>query len=281
MMENARESRRFRESLTAGMVVAESPGVELAGEKTNGTYDPEGKADKGATLASPSKRVDRIRIRDFPPLPHRKSGYWIEPVCGFSLVLGLDSLFVVVVRGIASTADDNPLMHIVVGLVWVQCLMSALSVLYLLAGGAGVIRRSEDACYPMPEEVEEKLRQSTGSLVELDNIYGPVGSETLGSYCVRCLVWRPPKKGMMDAHHCNTCQRCVKGFDHHCGVFGRCIVRGNLPCFSILLGMLPAGVLTIILAILAATFSAIDDPNATGVAKAAGLRYPIGLLLHV
>jgi hypothetical protein len=64
-----------------------------------------------------------------------------------------------------------------------------------------------------------------------------------GSYCVRCLVWRPH-----DAHHCRTCGRCVAGFDHHCGVFGRCIVQGNMPCFSMLIGMLFAGPITAMIA---------------------------------
>merc|ERR1712045_605794 len=122
------------------------------------------------------------------------------------------------------------------------------SVLYLLMGGAGVIRRTAKVCYPMPPEVEEGLLRN-GNLTELDNIEGPDNSETMGTYCVRCLVWRPPKKWMMDAHHCSTCQRCVKGFDHHCGVFGRCIVRGNMSCFALMLGMLPAGIVTTVLAL--------------------------------
>jgi len=95
----------------------------------------------------------------------------------------------------------------------------------ILRGDPGVVRRTEKTCSPMPDVVRDRLREGR-SLSDLRNVVDKAGD----SYCVRCLVWRPPR-----AHHCSICQRCVRNFDHHCGVFGRCIAgtatSGNLPFF--------------------------------------------------
>ena len=50
------------------------------------------------------------------------------------------------------------------------------------------------------------------------------------SPCAVCGVQRP--KG---SHHCRTCDLCTCDFDHHCGILGVCIARGNHAAFIRLL----------------------------------------------
>merc|ERR1712232_1318123 len=97
---------------------------------------------------------------------------------------------------------------------------------------------------PLPAEVAHRLR-SGQSLEGMSNIPGSESSKTRASFCVRCLVWRPPGEDGRISHHCSVCQRCTLGFDHHCHALGRCIVDQNIWCFKLLVTMLPVGVLTV------------------------------------
>ena len=38
--------------------------------------------------------------------------------------------------------------------------------------------------------------------------------------------------------HCEDCQVCVEGIDHHCVFFSKCIAKGNICYFWSTLGML-------------------------------------------
>uniref|UniRef100_A0A7S3B2N1 Palmitoyltransferase n=1 Tax=Haptolina ericina TaxID=156174 RepID=A0A7S3B2N1_9EUKA len=150
----------------------------------------------------------------------------------------------------------------------------------LMWSDPGIVRRTNDACFPLPPEVcprgctesyvlrladwcaslfapaqvEEKLRKGE----PLDSLRNIVSGGR--AYCVRCCVWRMEPEvsgtsrfaGVSSTHHCTTCQRCVVDFDHHCGVFGRCIagsgLRGNMKYFKCILTTAVAGILTTVLA---------------------------------
>mmetsp|Transcript_106955 Transcript_106955/g.307620 ORF Transcript_106955/g.307620 Transcript_106955/m.307620 type:complete len:253 (+) Transcript_106955:133-891(+) len=208
-----------------------------------------------------------LSLDKLPPLPKPSSRYRSEPFMGICIVVGLSALLVSVTQGVATQAFaaaraakssavpdtvDNEgvrLLHMAVNLIWAEAITAVVSMLYLLLGSAGVIRRSARTCYPVPGEVAERVREGR-SMEGLKNLRGPMGSRSYGSYCVRCLVWRPPRDAGK-SHHCNVCQRCVKGFDHHCGVFGRCIVRGNMPCFFAMIAMMFLGMATAMVAVAA------------------------------
>lgn len=124
-------------------------------------------------------------------------------------------------------------------LVYTEAAVAIICLLGLMWGDPGVVHRSTDSCFPLPEQVLDILNEGKDFSMLKENI---VNDE--GSFCIRCLVWRRSQPGSSrfkgDAfHHCSICQRCVRHFDHHCGVFGRCIagrgLRGNMGYFRIII----------------------------------------------
>lgn len=184
----------------------------------------------------------RIPIEKLPKMPDRGVGYWAEPWCGIFTVLVLSVLLVGLTTSVAAEGrkdSQQVTSHLLVSAIWTWAAIAAACTAYIILGGAGELKRSPETCYPIPEEVAERLLTSK-NFDGMRNVDGPGGS----TYCIRCLVWRPPTKVAGRGHHCNTCQRCVTGFDHHCGVFGRCIVAANMPCFYAVMAMFVLGSVT-------------------------------------
>ena len=51
-------------------------------------------------------------------------------------------------------------------------------------------------------------------------------------YCSECKMLYPKTSNKIV--HCNICKICVQGFDHHCGVIGKCVGKINMIIFLIL-----------------------------------------------
>jgi hypothetical protein len=114
-------------------------------------------------------------------------------------------------------------------------------------------RRRPQTALPVPQKVRVLLERTPPQYPR-----GNITDGQLGTYCVRCYLWRDSQPGRPDcasrylgrrialcapvpkrSHHCSTCQRCVVDFDHHCGVFGRCIAgqgfAGNMGFFKLII----------------------------------------------
>ncbi len=168
-----------------------------------------------------------------PPKPNRALQR-VEERRGILLVGSLIVAFVSITCVLMTRPRvDVVASWVLIGAINAQAVFAIGCTLYVLFGDAGVIERSEETCLPIPPVVAERLAAGES----LDGLANPV--DDTSSYCVRCCVWRRPGRGR--AHHCSTCQRCVVTFDHHCGVFGRCIAgslrrwRGNMPYFVLLI----------------------------------------------
>eukprot|EP00913_Durusdinium_trenchii_P019406 g18244.t1 len=194
--------------------------------------------------------VARVVTEDNVRPPRRGQAFWTEPFMGICVVGVLSTILIALTYGATAGAEATPvtgLGQIALTLIWAEAGVAVLSTLYLLFGNAGVVQRSEKTCYPIPSEVESLIKQQR-TLDGLKNIPAGQDHPMHDSYCVRCCLWRPRNAGKV--HHCNVCQRCVTGFDHHCGVFGRCIVRANMPCFLANIGMMFAGMVTAMMALM-------------------------------
>lgn len=178
-------------------------------------------------------------LEKLPDLPARHPEYSEEPWAGICTILIL-SVFLVWATMNITKAGSIPSAsfggvsfgRFLVFAIWSEAFVAAACCAFILCAGAGVIHRSPNTCYPIPEEVLQHL-QGNDEACPKSNI-----SESGRTYCIRCFVWRPAG---YHSHHCSTCQRCVTNFDHHCGVFGRCIVGGNMPCFVGMIAMMFAG----------------------------------------
>ena len=178
--------------------------------------------------------ADVLRL---PPLPEPDYTTMRSEACyGNCFVLFLIFFFVAPIQGWAFSSD-SPTVSFWLVLIYAEAVIAIVCLIGLMWGDPGTLKRSPETCYPQPAAVVERLQSGVNLLGA-----GRFGNVTEGDrvFCIRCLMWRPDET----VHHCRTCQRCVRDFDHHCGVFGRCIagegLSGNLGYFKILILMVRA-----------------------------------------
>lgn len=179
---------------------------------------------------------------ELPPPPEPLHVKMRKEACrGCALVLFIIIVLVSIVHGTvyagAQLRPGSESNWLLVWFIYIEAGVALYCLAELMWGDPGVITRSLENVVPVPPIVMEKLRAGE-SLSDLHNIV-----EGNASYCVRCCIWRRPTPGstISTAHHCSTCNCCVDHFDHHCGVFGRCIAGklrwgqlGNLVHFYLI-----------------------------------------------
>lgn len=170
-----------------------------------------------------------------------------QKVNGSSLVIFLILFYVGVTHGLALEAfagiqHKSIPWYIFLILIYSLAVCAILCLFGLFVVDPGIVKRSPESCFPIPSEMKP-LIQSYVDKTQDDyepptESYCSADDESGDTYCTRCLVWRRKSEGRH--FHCNTCQRCVKHFDHHCSVFGVCIAgkvcgHGNIQYFYLLL----------------------------------------------
>ena len=166
-------------------------------------------------------------IERLPPMPEPDRTTRMQESCtGCFLVTGIVVVLVLIthIGSLRSGTLEGGVWWFFFLAIYTEAAIAMFCLFVILYGDPGVIRRSPETCFPLPELVKERLDRGE-ALDGLDNL----SHEQLGSYCVRCCVWRPPSaklknRGAMPddcdmsvcengSHHCRTCGRCVVDFD--------------------------------------------------------------------
>ncbi len=213
-----------------------------------------------------------------------------------SICAALVSMSVVMTR--YSSLHPSAQVALIV-LISTEAAVAIVCLVAILCCDPGVIRRTPQTTQPLPPEAVQHFTDGT----PLPNNIASA-DESGPTYCVRCFVWRAgPRHRKVQrcavscgpfmrcglaigvarpAHHCSTCNRCVRDFDHHCGFFGRCIagsgLRGNMVYFSTIIVMGQFGVFTFISIVIA---TSVDIWGPPGVAVALGIAVGVACAVSI
>ena len=138
--------------------------------------------------------ASEFNLEDLPPMPAPNLTDMRSEAC-------FGCLFVLFLIGTAvgiphAVAPELPTFHawdakaISFACLYGEALIALLCLLGLMLGDPGVLKRSRETCFPLPEAVAERLHEGK-SLQMLENIRGRDGRE----FCIRCCIWRPRDSG--------------------------------------------------------------------------------------
>jgi hypothetical protein len=198
-------------------------------------HDSSGYGSNGCSPCEPADQTPDVEELGcaLPPLPPPDLRTMrSEASGGISLVLCLIVTFVGLTIAFSSSGAKgmSELRLAVLGIVCAEAVVALGSLFMLMNGDPGVIRRNRDTAIPVPPEVVEKLQSALEASGQPHPLAGMANIEEDGrTYCVRCCLWRdtfvtPDRVGRWlgrrqparaRVHHCSTCQRCVRQFDHH------------------------------------------------------------------
>jgi len=138
--------------------------------------------------------------------------HWYCSVIMLSFIIGVGYIYIVgvgLVRGFCHFLGGTTVT-----------MLSVATFLRCALADPGVVRRQSQDC--------EASRESGDSAAEVlrPDESGTSRRMKLGRHCSKCNV--PQPWGVV---HCDFCQVCIEGHDHHCPWMGKCIGRNNLCAF--------------------------------------------------
>ena len=155
-------------------------------------------------------------------------------------------------------AFEGPALPVIFGtgefniLLWIPVVLGVIAVvsLFITAGSdPGVLLRSSD-----PSIMKEAMRREEEQGWKFTQARMDGKLQDL-KFCRTCKIWRTPR-----TTHCQVCDNCVEGFDHHCPWVGTCIGERNYRQFCIF--VFSTAAVTLYLVVISCVVIARDDSPA-------------------